>query len=123
MFEYSTVYTGGSLFSEKLSHSELDERALDALKEFNPDDAIKVLQQFTESSLEHVTNKSAFLCGQMKTFRQKSKGGGQNATPKGPDPDKIKVSILLFRQSFETSHCIYFKGLKGSQALSAMFLS
>ena len=78
-------------FAGKLSHSELDERALDALKEFNPDDAVKVLQQFTESSLEHVTNKSAFLCGQMKTFRQKSKGGGPNAAPKGPDPDKIKV--------------------------------
>ncbi|XP_045197419.1 heterogeneous nuclear ribonucleoprotein R-like isoform X1 [Mercenaria mercenaria] len=83
--ELEKIYTTG-----KLSHSELDERALDALKEFNPDDAVKVLQQFTESSLEHVTNKSAFLCGQMKTFRQKSKGGGPNAAPKGPDPDKIK---------------------------------
>jgi heterogeneous nuclear ribonucleoprotein Q len=26
----------------------------------------------------------------MKTFRQKSKGGGTGAAPKGPDPDKIK---------------------------------
>ncbi|KAL4233453.1 hypothetical protein ACF0H5_008134 [Mactra antiquata] len=83
--ELEKIYTTG-----KLSHSELDERALDALKEFNPDDAVKVLEQFTEASLEHVTNKSAFLCGQMKTFRQKSKGGGSNAAPKGPDPDKIK---------------------------------
>jgi len=75
----------------KLSHSELDERALDALKEFNPNDAVEVLKQFLESSLEHVTNKSAFLCGQMKTFRQKSKGGASAiATPKGPDPEKIK---------------------------------
>lgn len=74
----------------KLVHSELDERALDALKEFNPNDAVQVLKQFTESSLEHVTNKSAFLCGQMKTYRQKSKGGAAAAAPKGPDPDKIK---------------------------------
>ncbi|XP_052809922.1 heterogeneous nuclear ribonucleoprotein R-like [Mya arenaria] len=83
--ELEKIYTTG-----KLSHSELDERALDALKEFNPDDAIKVLEQFNEASLEHVTNKSAFLCGQMKTYRQKSKSGGANAAPKGPDPDKIK---------------------------------
>lgn len=83
--ELEKIYATG-----KLSHSELDERALDALKEFNPDDAVKVLEQFNEASLEHVTNKSAFLCGQMKTFRQKSKGGGANAAPKGPDPEKIK---------------------------------
>lgn len=83
--ELEQIYSTG-----KLAHSELDERALDALKEFPADDAVKVLKQFTESSLEHVTNKSAFLCGQMKTFRQKSKGGGTGATPKGPDPDKIK---------------------------------
>lgn len=83
--ELEQIYTTG-----KLQHSELDERALDALKEFNPADAIQVLKQFTESSLEHVTNKSAFLCGQMKTFRQKSKGGAAGAAPKGPDPDKIK---------------------------------
>lgn len=83
--ELEKIYATG-----KLSHSELDERALDALKEFNPNDAVQVLKQFTESSLEHVTNKSAFLCGQMKTFRQKSKGGGAGAAPKGPDADKIK---------------------------------
>lgn len=86
------------LFSSgKLTNSELDERALDALKEFNADDAIKVLEQFNEANLEHVTNKSAFLCGQMKTFRQKSKGQPGNATPKGPDPEKIKVITKLFQ--------------------------
>nr|KAG5705044.1 hypothetical protein BaRGS_018774 [Batillaria attramentaria] len=74
----------------KLSHEDLDERALDALKEYNPDDAIQVLKQFCESNLEHVTNKSAFLCGQMKTFRAKSKAGGAAAQPKGPDEAKLK---------------------------------
>ncbi|KAL5010675.1 hypothetical protein ScPMuIL_012980 [Solemya velum] len=74
----------------KLQHPELDERALDALKEFSADDAIQVLKQFCESSLEHVGNKSAFLCGQMKTFRQKSKQGGAGAAPKGPDEAKLK---------------------------------
>ena len=55
--------------SGKLVHSELDDRALDALKEFPADGAQSVLQQFLESNLEHVSNKSAFLCGIMKTYR------------------------------------------------------
>lgn len=55
--------------SGKLVHSELDDRALDALKEFPVDGAQSVLQQFLESNLEHVSNKSAFLCGIMKTYR------------------------------------------------------
>lgn len=50
-------------------HSELDDRAVDALKEFPVDGAQAVLQQFLESNLEHVSNKSAFLCGVMKTYR------------------------------------------------------
>ncbi|VEN50748.1 unnamed protein product [Callosobruchus maculatus] len=75
----------------KLAHADLDERALDALK-------------FLESNLEHVSNKSAYLCGVMKTYRQKSRAGaggcassgGAGATPpaaqpaKGPDEEKIK---------------------------------
>lgn len=53
----------------KLAHTELDERALDALKEFPVDGALNVLSQFLESNLEHVSNKSAYLCGVMKTYR------------------------------------------------------
>lgn len=53
----------------KLVHAELDERALDALQNFPVDGAQTVLQQFLESNLEHVSNKSAFLCGIMKTYR------------------------------------------------------
>lgn len=81
----------------KLAHVELDERALDALKEFPVDGALNVLSQFLESNLEHVSNKSAYLCGVMKTYRQKSRATQQGvATPtpavlaKGPDEDKIK---------------------------------
>ena len=61
-----------SSYSGKLVHSELDDRALDALKEFPVDGALAVLQQFLESNLEHVSNKSAFLCGIMKTYRSVS---------------------------------------------------
>lgn len=81
----------------KLAHVELDERALDALKEFPVDGALNVLSQFLESNLEHVSNKSAYLCGVMKTYRQKSRATQQGvATPtpavlaKGPDEEKIK---------------------------------
>ncbi|XP_018056180.1 PREDICTED: heterogeneous nuclear ribonucleoprotein R-like [Atta colombica] len=78
----------------KLAHIDLDERALDALKEFPVDGALNVLTQFLESNLEHVSNKSAYLCGVMKTYRQKSRAGqgtGTSTTPKAPDEDKIKV--------------------------------
>ena len=44
-------------------------RALDALKDFPVEGAQSVLQQFLESNLEHVSNKSAFLCGIMKIYR------------------------------------------------------
>ncbi|XP_022209600.1 heterogeneous nuclear ribonucleoprotein R isoform X5 [Drosophila obscura] len=81
----------------KLAHAELDERALDALKEFPVDGALNVLGQFLESNLEHVSNKSAYLCGVMKTYRQKSRASQQGVPApatavqvKGPDEDKIK---------------------------------
>lgn len=88
-----------------LSHDDLDQRALDALKEFPPDGALIVLASFLESNLAHVTNKSAFLCGVMKTYRTKLRtsnatangGGGSSAIQngglvptKGPDEEKIK---------------------------------
>ncbi|XP_060649478.1 heterogeneous nuclear ribonucleoprotein R isoform X16 [Drosophila nasuta] len=81
----------------KLAHAELDERALDALKEFPVEGALNVLSQFLESNLEHVSNKSAYLCGVMKTYRQKSRASQQGVPAtastiqvKGPDEDKIK---------------------------------
>lgn len=83
----------------KLAHSELDERALDALKEFPIDGALNVLSQFLESNLEHVSNKSAYLCGVMKTYRQKSRASQQGlptpvaTTTKGPDEEKIKAIL------------------------------
>ncbi|KAK0053525.1 heterogeneous nuclear ribonucleoprotein R-like isoform X1 [Biomphalaria pfeifferi] len=63
---------------------------MDALKEFSTEDAIKVLRQFCESNLEHVGNKSAFLCGQMKTYRHKLRAGNMPPLVKGPDEAKLK---------------------------------
>jgi heterogeneous nuclear ribonucleoprotein R len=73
----------GFFITGKLSHSDLDERALDALKEFPVDGALTVLKQFLDSNLEHVSNKSAYLCGVMKTYRQKSRSA-QISTPGTP---------------------------------------
>jgi heterogeneous nuclear ribonucleoprotein R len=83
-------------FLGKLAHADLDERALDALKEFPVDGALNVLTQFLDSNLEHVSNKSAFLCGVMKTYRQKSRAGQTSQVPttaKAPDEDKIKAIL------------------------------
>ncbi|XP_017074594.2 heterogeneous nuclear ribonucleoprotein Q isoform X5 [Drosophila eugracilis] len=92
----------------KLAHAELDERALDALKEFPVDGALNVLGQFLESNLEHVSNKSAYLCGVMKTYRQKSRASQQGvAAPaagvKGPDEEKIKKILERTRYALDVT--------------------
>lgn len=77
-----------------VAHSDLDERAIEALKEFNEEGALQVLSQFKESDLSHVQNKSAFLCGVMKTYRQREKQGTKVAdSTKGPDEEKIKALL------------------------------
>ncbi len=75
----ATLFTKG-----KLSIDDLDSRAIDALKQFKSEGAVEVLNQFDDSNLEHVSNKSAFLCGLMRTWRQKEKSAkmdGQRVWP------------------------------------------
>ncbi|KAG7225486.1 hypothetical protein INR49_027481 [Caranx melampygus] len=77
-----------------VAYVDLDERAIDALREFNEEGALTVLQQFRESDLSHVQNKSAFLCGVMKTYRQREKQGSKvQESTKGPDEAKIKALL------------------------------
>ncbi|KAG2460715.1 HNRPR protein, partial [Polypterus senegalus] len=77
-----------------VTYDDLDERAIDALIEFNEEGALSVLQQFKESDLSHVQNKSAFLCGVMKTYRQREKQGSKvQESTKGPDESKIKALL------------------------------
>jgi hypothetical protein len=47
--------------TEKLNHADLDQRALDALKEFPVDGALAVLKQFLESNLVNYW-EAEFLC-------------------------------------------------------------
>ncbi|XP_071955295.1 heterogeneous nuclear ribonucleoprotein Q-like isoform X2 [Antedon mediterranea] len=77
-----------------LQEEELDERALDALRELNETDAVGVLKQFSDSDLTHVNNKSAFLCGVIKTYRQRKMKGAQSGADK-MGPDEAKVQELL----------------------------
>uniref|UniRef100_A0A674D423 Heterogeneous nuclear ribonucleoprotein R n=1 Tax=Salmo trutta TaxID=8032 RepID=A0A674D423_SALTR len=77
-----------------VAYADLDERAIDALREFNEEGALSVLLQFKESDLSHVQNKSAFLCGVMKTYRQREKQGNKvQESTKGPDESKIKALL------------------------------
>jgi hypothetical protein len=41
-----------------VAYVDLDERAIDALREFNEEGALSVLQQFKESDLSHVQVRS-----------------------------------------------------------------
>jgi hypothetical protein len=97
----------------QLDLAELDERAFDALKELNEDGALSVLEQFAGSDLSHVQNKSAFLCGIMKTHREKRRqeqmGSQQNTeqndqVPAQQDvqgaPNEEKIRELLDRTGY-----------------------
>ncbi|KAJ8287490.1 hypothetical protein COCON_G00001490 [Conger conger] len=66
-----------------VAYADLDERAIDALREFNEEGALSVLQQFKESDLSHV-----------QTYRQREKQGSKvQESTKGPDESKIKALL------------------------------
>lgn len=97
-----------------LSVEELDDRATEALKEFNEEDACNILEQFAKSELTHVQNKSAFLCGVMKTYRAKLKSKESSASASAQStsedktggeesssgPNEAKVKELLDRTGY-----------------------
>lgn len=56
------VYAAGLV-----AYADLDERAIDALREFNEEGALSVLQQFKESDLSHV-QVSPSLIFELKTL-------------------------------------------------------
>ncbi|XP_050428346.1 heterogeneous nuclear ribonucleoprotein R isoform X1 [Adelges cooleyi] len=92
--------------SGKLAHSDLDTRALDALKEFPVEAALGVLSQFLDSNLLHVSNKSAYLCGVMKTYRQKTRITPQEPFMqplKGPELDKVKEILNRTNYKFDVT--------------------
>jgi len=86
-----------SLRAGILSSDDLDGRAFDAIRGLSVTEALAVLAELRKTNLEHVSNKSAFLCGLIKTFRQKSKmgnmarNGEERINTIRPDAAKIKV--------------------------------
>lgn len=77
-----------------LSHEELDQRALAALKELDVESALAVLNEMRTSNLQSVTNKSAYMCGLMKACRQKQAEGLAAAADK-PGPNSTKMQVCL----------------------------
>lgn len=53
-----------------MAYADLDERAIDALREFNEEGALTVLQQFKESDLSHV-QVHTWMCCILLFFRLK----------------------------------------------------
>jgi len=86
-----------NLLTGILSSGDLDGRAFDAIRGLSVTEALAVLAELRNTNLEHVSNKSAFLCGLIKTFRQKSKmgnvarNGDARINTARPDEAKIKV--------------------------------
>lgn len=56
----------------QLDLNEVDEIAYDALNELGEEGGLAVVEQLAGSDLTHVQNKSAFLCGIIKTQREKA---------------------------------------------------
>ncbi|XP_064629207.1 heterogeneous nuclear ribonucleoprotein R-like isoform X2 [Lineus longissimus] len=81
-----------------LKSEDLDDRALDALKDFPVEHALDILDQFKVSSLGHVTNKSSYLCGVMKAYRQEYR-----VHKKGPDEAKIKEILERTKYPLEVT--------------------
>ena len=84
-----------------LASGELDARAMDAIKELPSKELTAIFEELKTSNLEHVSNKSAFVCGLIKTTRQKArklaKTGQVSSRRASPDDSKLKVgNQLLF---------------------------
>lgn len=94
----------------KLTFNELDARALDALADFPIDGAMIILEQFLEANLEHVSNKSAYLCGLMKSYRQNGKSSSnfgdrsrssKIGSPTFKGPNATKIEEILARTGYK----------------------
>lgn len=90
-----------------LAAGDLDTRAFDALRGLSAAEGVAVLKQLRETNLEHVSNKSAYLCGLIKTYRQINKmaahnknGNGVDTKPKIVKPDEAKIKEILDRTGY-----------------------
>ena len=82
-----TVCTG------MMRRDEIDQRALDGLRGLSAEAGLSVLAELKSSSLQSVSNKSAYMCGIMKSLRQKAAAGLLAETEKRPGPDEAKLKV------------------------------
>lgn len=88
-----------------LGSGDLDSRAVDAIRGLSVADALAVLAELRQTNLEHVSNKSAYLCGLIKTYRQKHRiatlnRNGSDARSKIAKPDEAKIKEILDRTGY-----------------------
>jgi len=76
----------------KVTYDDLDERAIDAVKGFSTTEAVDMLNKFAELNLDFVQNKSAYLCGHTRIYKERKMTGGSMETY-GPDAGKIKEIV------------------------------
>jgi len=81
----------------KVQFNELDVRAIDAIKEFSTSDSIDMLDLFTKMDLKYVQNKSAYLCGHMKSYKERKQRG---ITLESSGPELEKIQEILDRTGY-----------------------
>lgn len=93
--------------SGQVDSQELDEGAYDALKDLTEEGALTVLDQFLGCDLTHINNKSAYLCGIIKTHREKPmQDGMMNVSNEATTPvvegapNEEKIKELLNRTGY-----------------------
>jgi len=90
------------MFLGMMRRDEVDKRALDGLRGLPAEAGLAVLTELKGSSLQSVSNKSAYMCGIMKSHRQKAAAGlvTESTRRPGPDEAKLKVNICLIFSRF-----------------------
>lgn len=83
-----------------MRRDEVDQRALDGLRGLSPEAGSAVLAELKGSSLQSVSNKSAYMCGIMKSHRQKAAAGLIAESTKRAGPDESKLKEILDRTGY-----------------------
>lgn len=83
-----------------MRRDEVDQRAMDGLRGLSAEAGLSVLAELKGSSLSSVSNKSAYMCGIMKSLRQKAAAGLLAESVKRPGPDEAKLKEILDRTGY-----------------------
>jgi len=78
-----------------MRRDEVDQRAMDGLRALTAEAGLSVLAELKGSSLQSVSNKSAYMCGIMKSLRQKAAAGVLAETTKRPGPEEEKLKVII----------------------------